>query len=313
LLDVRGRAPLRPRIAPLDRGFLAYAVLAAPLVLGFTLLTVDEWYYRWFGQLGGAGTIAALAYARRLMLVPVAVVGQTLATAALPTLSRLHAEGRRPELDALVGRTLRAGVGVGLLAAAATWALAEPLVRLVYERGAFHPDDTLRVAAALQIYAFAVPAWIAQQIAVRPFYARGDTWRPMLLGTLLALTALPIYRALADQGGPGLAAAGALAIAANAALTLVFARAVHGAPALLALAVPLLRTAALAAGVALAVRWVQLGRPGALGALLDVAVGGAAFLALATAGIALVADADTRAAWLGLLAGASRRLRRSAR
>jgi putative peptidoglycan lipid II flippase len=313
LLDVRGRAPLRPRVDPTDRGFLTYAVLAAPLVAGFTLLTVDEWYYRWFGQLGGEGTIAALAYARRLMLVPVAVVGQTLATAALPTLSRLHAEGRGAELDALVARTLRVGVGIGLLAGAATFALAEPAVRLVYQRGAFGAGDTLRVAGALAIYAFAVPAWIAQQLAVRPFYARGDTWRPMLLGTLLAVSALPLYYLLARRGAPGLAAAGALAIAANALATLGVARAVHGAPSLRALLAPFGRAAPVALAAAGAAWLAQPRRPGLAGALLDLAAGGAAFLAVATAGVALAADADTRAAWLRLLGGAARRLRRAAR
>jgi hypothetical protein len=34
-----------------------------------------------------------------------------------------------------------------------------------------------------------VPAWIAQQIAVRGFYARGDTWRPMWIGTAVAVAA----------------------------------------------------------------------------------------------------------------------------
>ena len=63
-------------------------------MFGQTLLTVDEWYGRWFGALLGAGTVAHLGYARRLMLVPVAVVGQAIAAAALPTLSRLWAEGR---------------------------------------------------------------------------------------------------------------------------------------------------------------------------------------------------------------------------
>lgn len=310
LLDARGRTPFRPRIAPLDPDFLGYAAVAAPLVMGVTLLTVDEWYYRWFGQLGGVGTIAVLAYARRLMLVPVAVVGQTLATAALPALSQLFAEGRKDELDGLVLRTLKAGIGVGLLGGAATWAVAEPGVRLIFERGAFTAADTVRVASALQIYAFAVPAWIAQQIAVRPFYARGDTWRPMILGTLMALAALPLYRYVAHYGTSGLAWAGVLAITANALVTLLLARAAHRAPALCDLAFSLGRTACVAAMGGLAARWAMPGTPGALGAFLDLSVGGAVFVALSTPGIYFAADRATRDAWGGLWAGLARRLGR---
>jgi putative peptidoglycan lipid II flippase len=295
-------------VAPLDPGFVRYLAVAAPLVAGVTLLTVDEWYGRWFGQLGGEGTIASLAYARRLMLVPVAVIGQTLATAALPTLSRLWSESRRDELDDLVRRTLEVGLALGVLGAAATWALATPLVTLVYQRGAFGADDTVRVAAALQIYALAIPAWIAQQIAVRPFYARGDTWRPMLLGSFLAVAAVPLYRALASAGAPGLAAAGALAIGASAVATVALARAQHGAPRLGALAATTLRAAAVGVAVALAVRAAQRGRPGAFGALVDLAAGGAAFLAAASAGALFASGPATRDAWLAFARGALRRL-----
>jgi putative peptidoglycan lipid II flippase len=313
LLDARGRAVLRLRFAPTDPAFVGYLAVALPLILGVTLLTVDEWYARWFGQLAGVGTIAVLAYARRLMLVPVAVVGQALATAALPTLSRLWSEGRREELDALVLRTLKAGIGVGMLGGAALWALAEPIVRLVYERGAFSAADTARVAGALEIYAFAVPAWIAQQIAVRPFYARGDTWRPMLLGSFLAVAAIPLYGALAAWGSLGLAAAGGLAVGASALATLLLARRFHGAPKLGNLGLALLRAGGAAALAALAARLVLLGRPGALGALLDLSLGGGVFLAAASAAIVVAADPATRDAWLGLFSGALARLRRGAR
>ena len=206
LLEARGRVPLALRVAPGDRDLWRYLALAAPLMLGVTLLTVDEWYDRWFGQLVGTGAIAALFYARRLMQAPVAVVGQAVATAALPALSRLWSEGRREELDALVLRTLQASVALGVIAAGAMIALADPIVTLVYVRGAFEAADAGPVAWLLRVFCLAVPGWIAQQIGVRAFYARGDTWRPMLLGTAIALLAIPLYLALAPRlGAAGLA------------------------------------------------------------------------------------------------------------
>ena len=161
------------------------------------------------------------------------------------------------------------------------------------------------------MYACAVPAWIAQQIAVRPFYARGDTWRPMLLGTLLAVAAIPLYAGLAARGSVGLAAAGSLAVSASAAATLLLARRFHGAPNLTSLGLALLRAGGAAVLAALLARWVQPGLPGPLGALLDLALGGGVFLAAASAAIVLAADGATREAWLGLFAGALRRLRRA--
>jgi hypothetical protein len=111
----------------------------------------------------------------------------------------------------------------------------------------------------------------------------------------------------------GLAASGALAISGSALATLLVARHFHGAPPLASLALALARAALAALVAAAAARWIQPGRPGALGALLDLAAGGAVFVAVATATVAVAADGATREAWLGLLARTLRRARRDSR
>jgi len=307
LVDAWPRVRLRLRVAPLDPAFLAYLVVAAPLMFGQTLLTVDEWYGRWFGALLATGTVAHLAFARRLMLVPVAVVGQAIAAAALPTLSRLWAERRQRELDRVVSETLRIGTALAILAAGAFVALAHPIVRFIYQRGAFTPDDTRQVAVLVSILAFAVPAWITQQIAARAFYARGDTWRPMVLGTLVAIAAIPVYLALGKRfGAPGLGVAGVLGMTANAAATLALARLLHGAPRLGPLAGTAVRAAAISA-VALAAARVAGGAPEATlaGAARQLTLGGGAFLAAASLGIAVAGGRSLRSGlWSAVRRGA---------
>lgn len=311
VLLARGVAPLRVRFAPFSRRFLVYLVIAAPLMFGQTLLTLDEWYDRWFGALIGTGTVAYLGLARRLMQVPVAVVGQALAAAALPALARLHSQGRRAELDAAVLRTLEAGVSLAVVSGAACLALARPLVVFVYQRGAFGPADTAEVTPLLALFSAGVPAWVAQQIAVRAFYARADTWRPMLLGTFVALAAVPLYLGLSRSLGTiGLPLAGVLAMSTNALATLALARRLHGAPRLTPLFVSVGRALAVAAPAAAAAFFVQTMRgavlaepaPGTpLGAVVDLALGGVAFVSVAGIGIALVGDAALRSAARRLL------------
>jgi putative peptidoglycan lipid II flippase len=221
------------RFAPWEREFLAFFWVAAPLMLGLSLLTVDEWYERWFGNRVGEGVVAQLGYARQLMLLPVAVVGQAVATAALPALAGLWSGGRREELDRVLLATLRASLALAVLGGAAAFALAEPIVAVLFERGAFTAEDTAGVSLLLRVLAFAVPAWVVQQVAVRGFYARSDTWRPMLLGTVLAVGALPLYLVLGRRfGAPGLAAAGAIGMGLNCLATLALLRRQHGGPAL---------------------------------------------------------------------------------
>jgi putative peptidoglycan lipid II flippase len=304
LIDAH-RAGLRVRLRVdfLDRAFWRYLAVAAPLMFGLSLLTVDEWYDRWFGALLEEGTVAQLGFARRLMLLPVAVVGQGIATAALPTLSRLWSEGRREELDRTLLDTLRVGLGLALIAAAACFAFAGPVVELVYERGRFTRLDSIRVASLLAVFALAVPAWITQQIALRGFYARGDTWRPMLLSTAVALAAAPLYWRFGPRyGAEGLAAAGVIAMSANAALTLGLARALHGAPHLGRLLLAGARGAAIALLAAFAGLWVLLWRAAEPDALADFTIGGLAFGAVAAGCTFLFGDAPLRRAMRRTLA-----------
>lgn len=295
---------LHPRVRPLAPEFKRYLRLLAPLCVGATLLTVDEWFDRYFAGRLGDGAIAIITFARTLMLVPVAAVGQAVATAALPAFSRLWSAGQEGELNRLLQRTLDVSIGLALLLGAALWALADPAVRILYERGAFTAADSSAVAPVLAVLAFGVAGWVTQQIAVRAFYAREQMWAPMLLGTGVALLAIPLYWRLGREHGiSGLAAAGALAVSTNALATLVLARVRHGAPDLGALLAGAARVAALAAVAAVLSRAVLTARPGLSGALVDAALGGSVFLAVAVPG----------AAWLapGLRSLVVRRLRRT--
>jgi putative peptidoglycan lipid II flippase len=304
-LDVRRRVRLGIRIAPLDRAFRRYLWVAAPLMFGQTLLTVDEWYGRWFGGLVGEGVIAHLAYARKLMQVPVAAVGQAIGVAALPTLAQLFAAGRRAELDRVVLAALRAATALGVLAAAFAFAFAGPLVRVVFRHGAFTSADATTVSVLLALFSLAVPAWVVQQIASRAFYARGDTWRPMALGTAIAVLAIPLYLSLGQAAGArGIAAAGVIGMSANALATLLLLRRVHGGPPLVPLAATVMRAAAIAALAGAAGALLRPRVPGDVGALLGLVAGGAVFAAVAVGGIAVIGDESLRAAprrvWLRL-------------
>jgi putative peptidoglycan lipid II flippase len=202
-----------------------------------------------------------------------------------------------------------------VLLGAALFGVAAPAVAFVYVRGAFTAADAAPVVEALRVFACAVPGWIAQTLAVRPFYARGEMWRPMLLATAVSLAALPLYAALGPRlGASGLALAGTLSISLSALVTLVFARHWHGAPGLVALLGTFLRTLAAAAPAAWAAQLAAervAARVGA-GTAASVLALAASGLAFAAVGLPLawrIGDASTREA----LAAVARRLRRRPR
>jgi putative peptidoglycan lipid II flippase len=299
LYEARGRLRIGLRVAPRDPEFRAYLSVALPLMLGVTLITVDEWYGRYFGGLLAAGSIATLAFARRLMQLPVGLVGQAVATAALPAFSRLLERGAKEELDRLVLRTLQASTAIAVLLGLGTAALAGPLVSVVYVRGQFASADAAPVAAALQLFCLGVPGWVVQTVAVRPFYARADMWRPMLLGTAFVVLAYPLYAVLGrSYGASGLAAAGSIAITLNALATLLLARWLHGAPHLVALLGTLARSLAASLPAAALAGWLArlagTAGGGARGALLALAAGGAGYAALALPLLYALGDDATR-------------------
>ncbi len=300
----RKHIPLKFRIKFTDKNFLIYLGIALPLMFGTTLLTLDEWYGRWFGALLATGTVAHISYARRLMQVPIAVIGQAIGAAALPTLAKLWAEGKTAELNKTLLQTLKTGIALSVIAGAGFFALAAPIVSLVYRHGAFTTEDAVIVGVLTAVLAFAVPGWIVQQIISRAFYARGDTLRPMILGSVLSLLAIPLYMHLAKASGvEGIAFAGVVAMTVNAFATLLYARKLHEAPPF----APLLKAFGQALAIALpsvaaakAMLWVRAGHMPLpeLGtkwiSAIDIALGGAAFGIIALPALLLFGEEGLR-------------------
>ncbi len=308
LLNAFPSVRLRARLAPADPLFLRYLWIAAPLMLGQSLLTADDLLTRAFGAQLGQGSVAAISYARKLMLVPVSVIGQAIGTAALPALALLFEQKRIDELNRTVLRTLQAGLALGILLAPALALLSHPAVVAVYSGGKFAAADARIVGTLLALQCIGVPAWVVQQIAVRPFYARGDTWRPMLLGTAVVAASGPLYWLLVRETGvAGLAIAGSIAMSVNAVVTVLVARRLHGGPAL----GPLLAAGARALLIALlgsVAAWLAVARAfGAeavapsgqldrLGALAVLALGGAVYAGVVLPGALWWGDPALRAA-----------------
>jgi len=299
----------RARIGFVDADFREYLWLALPLMLGVGLATVDEWYEKWIGGVLGEGAIAAITYARKLMMLPVGVVGQAVGAALLPSLTALYQRDARGEFDALLTGTLRTTLGLGVLAGGALAALALPIVQVVFEHGRFGAGDSAGVARLLAILAGSVPGWVVQQVAVRGFYARSEMWRAMGLSSAIAVGVVPLYLLGGNVLGiEGLALASVAAISLNAFVTVVWLRARAGSPDLPALAGSLARSLAIA-GLAGGSAWLLAAAVAIPGRshVLVFAAGAATYGVVALAGVRLLGDAPLRAGIDGVLRRLARR------
>jgi putative peptidoglycan lipid II flippase len=295
----------RIRVSPLDTDFREYVWLALPLMLGLGLTTVDEWYEKWVGGQLEVGAIAAITYARKLMMAPVGVVGQAVGAALLPTLTTFYQRGEQTRFDEILTTTLRATLALGLLAGGALVVLALPIVQLVFEHGRFTAENSQQVSGLLMVLGLAVPAWVLQQVAVRGFYARGEMWRAMILSTVIALSVFPLYLwGGATAGIRGLAIASVAAITLNATITIVWLRLRSGTPNLSALAETLVRTlliTLLSAAATVASLQAVDGPPGQSLSLVQFLIGGLAYTLTALLTTRFIGDPPLRNALKRLL------------
>jgi len=221
LLAARGALRYRPAFSLRHPGLVRFVLLSLPLMLGVSLLTVDQWISRWFAS-SMTATITHLENARRLMQVPTAVFGQAAGMAALPFLARLAAEGRRDELGRVLGVALRGVLEVTVAAGAWLAVLAGPVVLLVFGWGRNTLESVEATATLLVAFSLGIPCWGVQGVAVRGFYARQDTFTPMLVSSLAVGLSLPLYWLLVRlYGAFGLALATSLGMGLTVAATLL--------------------------------------------------------------------------------------------
>lgn len=140
--------------------------------------------------------VASFNFAVRVMELPQGVFGLSLANYLLPTLAGLAADKKYPEFRATMNQGLGYLLFVNLLAAALLLTLAEPMVRLLFERGEFDAYGTDRTARALVCLAPGLIAFSAVNILGRAFYALGDLQTPMRISVFCLVTNLILVAAL---------------------------------------------------------------------------------------------------------------------
>jgi putative peptidoglycan lipid II flippase len=130
---------------------------------------------------GFPGAVAYLYYAEKIIDLPLAVIGAALSLVLLPTLSRAINSSNSSELTVsrLQNRAIELSFLLSLPAAAALMILAEPIIKTVFQRGAFLAQDTRHVASALIGFAIGLPALNASRLLQLSAVARGNMILPM--------------------------------------------------------------------------------------------------------------------------------------
>jgi len=155
--------------------------LATPVAIGGGAQQISTMLDVVWASLLPVGTISALFYADRIAQLPLGVVGIAIGTALLPLLARQLRAGQIESAMANQNRAIEFGLLLSLPAAVALWLLSDPIVRVLFERGRFGPDDTLRTASALAAFVVGLPAFVLIKALTPGFFAREDTRTPLYI------------------------------------------------------------------------------------------------------------------------------------
>ncbi len=131
----------------------------------------------------GDQSISYMKFATTLYQFPLGLVVTALSVATLPTLAR-QANGQLGVFKQTLSEGVRLVITLILPATAGLFALAVPIVALLFEHGEFSAADTETTTLVLRFYLFGLPFAAVDQMLVFSSYARKDTWRPALVGVI---------------------------------------------------------------------------------------------------------------------------------
>jgi putative peptidoglycan lipid II flippase len=199
-------------------------LLMLPVTISLGLINFNLLINSLFGTLVSEQAPAAIDKAFRIYQLPQGIFSVAIATVLFPTLARFATRGEHDNLRATMANGMRQILFVLVPAAAAILVLSEPMIRLVYQRGEFTPEQTTLVATALFWFAFSLPTNGLFLLLTRTFFSLRRPWVPTGIAVAnLAVTALAAL-GLYHLGVGGIVAATAIATAASVVMQVVILR-----------------------------------------------------------------------------------------
>lgn len=177
--------------------------LMAPLFAGTACIESRRLVDNYFASSLRVGSIAALEFSYRLIEFAYAFLAKPLATVVLPYFSELSQQQDHGKLTTTLQFTLKAVFLLFTPMAVCLFVLREPVVRMLFERGAFDDTSTQLTTTALTFYAFGLVSFAVEIILTRAFFSVCDTLTPTIIEIVTILTHLVTILTLRQTLGHG--------------------------------------------------------------------------------------------------------------
>ncbi|MDO7789037.1 murein biosynthesis integral membrane protein MurJ [Desulforamulus aquiferis] len=190
--------------------------LVGPVAIGTSLNQIYLIIDRILASGLAEGSISALNFANRLILMPIGFFVLAVGTAFYPSITKMAAESKYEELAKTVRGAFRVVTLFALPAGVGLLVLAYPIIKLLFERGQFDARATEMTAIALLFYSIGLVGQAANIILTRGFYALQDTKTPVkLMGVTVVVNVILSLLFIGPLKHGGLALANSLASLLN--------------------------------------------------------------------------------------------------
>ena len=184
-------------------------MLMLPTIFGSAIYQINQLVGTLLASLLREGSVSYLYYADRLVQFPLGVFAIAISTAALPSLSREAADGDLVRLKETLSHALRLTMFITIPAMVGLIILRQPIITLLFQRGAFDSFATGMTARALLYYSLGLWSFAALRVFVSAFYSMQDTKTPVKVAVVAMLLnfafSVILMRTPLEHGGLALA------------------------------------------------------------------------------------------------------------
>ena len=217
---IRAGFRFRPQFGFSDPRFREIVRLMIPGTLGLAAAQVNQLVNVYLATSEGEGAVTYLGFAFRLMYLPIGLFGVSIATAAIPGITRHAAADDMQGVRNDVSQALRMMLMLNVPATFGLMCLAGPIIELLVEYRHVNAQNTAGIAAALMGYAPGLVGYSAVKIASPTFYALKDSRTPVTVGMVCIVlnVVLNLLLVRTSLSYAGLALGTGIAALANAAM-----------------------------------------------------------------------------------------------
>jgi len=176
-----------PHLNLRDPGLHSILRLMIPATIGLSATQINIFVNTSFAASCAEGSVSWLNYAFRLVQLPIGLFGVAFSIAIMPVMARHAAKKDINAMRDTLVSSLTMVFCLTIPATAGLILLSEPIIRLIFEHGAFTALDTVATAQTLTLYAAGLMAYSANKILVPVFYALDNTKYPVIASFLAVL------------------------------------------------------------------------------------------------------------------------------